>query len=216
MKCPAYCCSYEHIPLTDEDIRRLGKHFGLDEAEARKKFSKKGDEENPRVLRHKADGAGLTVDPEALHTIASRITTNIRDLEAAVNRLRAGASLLHPNKGTYFVTPELCERLLRDVFGSVGEPGRLRAEDVVEAVATCADLEPRQLIGRSRKRQVTTARHAAMYLVRERTTMTMKEIGRHFGGRDHSTVSAAVQKIARVKQTDEALAALLRRADARF
>lgn len=55
LKCPAYCCSYEHIPTTKDDIKRLAKHFGLKAEDARKKFTKKGDDESPRVLRHKAD-----------------------------------------------------------------------------------------------------------------------------------------------------------------
>ncbi|MEM9838314.1 MAG: YkgJ family cysteine cluster protein [Pseudomonadota bacterium] len=55
MKCPAYCCSYQHIPVTGDDVKRLAKHFGMESAEAKKKFTKKGDEENPRVMRHKAD-----------------------------------------------------------------------------------------------------------------------------------------------------------------
>lgn len=55
LKCPAYCCSYAHIPVTDEDVTRLAKHFGLADKEAKKRFTKRGDEESPRVLRHKAD-----------------------------------------------------------------------------------------------------------------------------------------------------------------
>ncbi|MEM9169760.1 MAG: YkgJ family cysteine cluster protein [Pseudomonadota bacterium] len=55
LKCPAYCCSYAHIPATDEDVRRLAKHFDLGEAAARKKFTKKGDDDTPRVLRHTKD-----------------------------------------------------------------------------------------------------------------------------------------------------------------
>lgn len=55
MECPAYCCSYAHIPATDKDVARLAKHFGLSVKEAKKKFTKKGDKDTPRVLRHQAD-----------------------------------------------------------------------------------------------------------------------------------------------------------------
>jgi len=55
LKCPAYCCSYPHIPVTAADIRRLAKHFGLSEERARAKFTKRGDEETERVMRHAAD-----------------------------------------------------------------------------------------------------------------------------------------------------------------
>lgn len=55
MKCPAYCCSYALTPATPRDIRRLAAHFGLSEETARERFTKKGDKDNPRVLRHTAD-----------------------------------------------------------------------------------------------------------------------------------------------------------------
>ena len=55
LKCPAYCCSYTHIPTTKADIKRLAKHHGVTEAQAKKKYTKKGDDENPRVLRHRED-----------------------------------------------------------------------------------------------------------------------------------------------------------------
>ena len=55
LKCAAYCCTYTHIPTTKVDIQRLAKHHGVTPAEAKKKFTKKGDKENPRVLRHRDD-----------------------------------------------------------------------------------------------------------------------------------------------------------------
>lgn len=55
LACPAYCCSYAHIPVLDEDLPRLGAHFGLSAEAAEKKFTKRGDEDSPRVLRHKHD-----------------------------------------------------------------------------------------------------------------------------------------------------------------
>lgn len=55
LNCPAYCCTYTHIPTTKTDIKRLAKHHGVTEEQARKKYTKKGDKENPRVLRHTDD-----------------------------------------------------------------------------------------------------------------------------------------------------------------
>lgn len=55
LKCPAYCCSYAHIPVTKRDLKRLAKHFSVDEDEAKKRFTKKGDKASPRVLRHTTD-----------------------------------------------------------------------------------------------------------------------------------------------------------------
>lgn len=61
IECPAYCCSYAHIPVTDKDIKRLAKHYDLTEKEAKRKFTKKGDKESPRVLRHKDDEHFTTI-----------------------------------------------------------------------------------------------------------------------------------------------------------
>ena len=55
LKCPAYCCSYDHIPTTKTDIKRLAKHFDVSYEKAERKFTKKGDKESPRVLRHTED-----------------------------------------------------------------------------------------------------------------------------------------------------------------
>lgn len=71
LKCPAYCCSYEHIPVTDEDVTRLAQHFNVTDEEARRKFFKRGDDENPLVLRHKAD--------EHFDTICRFIDTETRN-----------------------------------------------------------------------------------------------------------------------------------------
>lgn len=55
LKCVAYCCSYTHIPVKDRDLARLAKHWGIPEKEAEKRFTKRGDDVNPRVLRHTSD-----------------------------------------------------------------------------------------------------------------------------------------------------------------
>jgi Fe-S-cluster containining protein len=61
LKCPAYCCSYAHIPVTESDVDRLADHFSLSPETARRRFTKAGDEENPRVLRHKSDTHFTTI-----------------------------------------------------------------------------------------------------------------------------------------------------------
>ncbi len=71
LACAAYCCSYTHIAATDRDIARLAKHFNLSEEQARKKFTKKGDKETPRVLRHQSD--------EHFETICMFIDTDTRN-----------------------------------------------------------------------------------------------------------------------------------------
>ncbi|HXI87759.1 MAG TPA: YkgJ family cysteine cluster protein [Parvularculaceae bacterium] len=60
LKCPAYCCSYAHIPVTKSDVKRLAKYFDISEAAAAAKYTKPGDKESPRVLRHKKDDHFIT------------------------------------------------------------------------------------------------------------------------------------------------------------
>ena len=85
IKCSAYCCSYTHIPTTKADIKRLAKFHGISEEKAEKKFTKKGDKENPRVLRHTDDEHFVTtcmfLDKETRNCTIYEGRTLVRRLE---------------------------------------------------------------------------------------------------------------------------------------
>jgi len=144
------------------------------------------------ILRNKAERDHSPMPAETLEFIASRITTNIRELEGALIRVTAYASLNHVPISTH-----LAEQLLSDLLtDSVVKP---RTDDEMLAeIAVILGFSVDALRGRSRQRPLVTARQIAMYVFRELTDLSYPSIARLFGGRDHTTVIHAVDKIQRL------------------
>ncbi len=144
------------------------------------------------ILRKKAIQEGLNAPPDVLEYIASRISTNIRELEGALIRVTAFASLNRQG-----VDISLAEIVLKDLIpesqGS-GSP-QITAATIMGQTAAYFGLSIEDLCGTSRSRVLVTARHIAMYLCRELTDMSLPKIGQQFGGRDHTTVINADRKI---------------------
>ncbi len=141
------------------------------------------------ILRKKAATERLTAPPEVLEFIASKIQTNIRELEGALIRVTAFASL---NNQPVDLT--LAEIVLKDLIPQGGEPeitGRL----IIAQTASYFGLSIEDLCGPSRSRNLVTARQIAMYLCRELTELSLPKIGQQFGGRDHTTVMYANNRI---------------------
>jgi chromosomal replication initiator protein len=141
------------------------------------------------ILRKKAVQEGLNAPPEALEYIASRISTNIRELEGALIRVTAFASL---NRQT--VDLQLAEIVLKDLIPEAHGP-EITAATIMGQTASYFGLSIDDLCGTSRSRVLVTARQIAMYLCRELTDLSLPKIGQHFGGRDHTTVMHADRKI---------------------
>jgi chromosomal replication initiator protein len=141
------------------------------------------------ILRKKAVQEGLNAPPEALEYIASRISTNIRELEGALIRVTAFASL---NRQT--VDLQLAEIVLKDLIPEAQGP-EITAATIMGQTASYFGLSIDDLCGTSRSRVLVTARQIAMYLCRELTDLSLPKIGQHFGGRDHTTVMHADRKI---------------------
>ncbi len=142
------------------------------------------------ILRKKAVQDRLHAPPEALEYIASRISTNIRELEGALIRVSAYASL---NRQP--VDLQLAELVLKDLIPeSQGSP-EITATMIMGTTASYFGLSVDDLCGTSRSRVLVTARQIAMYLCRELTDLSLPKIGQHFGGRDHTTVMHAERKI---------------------
>jgi chromosomal replication initiator protein len=144
------------------------------------------------ILRKKAIQEGLNAPPDVLEYIASRISTNIRELEGALIRVTAFASLNRQG-----VDISLAEIVLKDLIpesqGS-GSP-QITAATIMGQTAAYFGLSIEDLCGTSRSRVLVTARHIAMYLCRELTDLSLPKIGQQFGGRDHTTVINADRKI---------------------
>ncbi|WP_129841452.1 chromosomal replication initiator protein DnaA [Streptomyces sp. RFCAC02] len=143
------------------------------------------------ILRKKAVQEQLNAPPEVLEFIASRISRNIRELEGALIRVTAFASL---NRQP--VDLGLTEIVLKDLIpGGEHATPEITADAISSAVADYFGLTVEDLAGSSRSRILVTARQIAMYLCRELTDLSLPKIGQHFGGRDHTTVMHADRKI---------------------
>ncbi|HEX7270216.1 MAG TPA: chromosomal replication initiator protein DnaA [Streptosporangiaceae bacterium] len=141
------------------------------------------------ILRKKAIQEGLNAPPEALEYIASRISTNIRELEGALIRVTAFASLNRQS-----VDLQLAEIVLKDLIPEAQGP-EITAATIMGQTASYFGLSIDDLCGTSRSRVLVTARQIAMYLCRELTELSLPKIGQQFGGRDHTTVMHAERKI---------------------
>lgn len=151
------------------------------------------------ILSKKAQMDRLRIPDEVLHFIAERFDTNIRELEGALIRLVAHAS---------FYRREIDAELAADALREVLPPRRSRAISVrliQDLVAEHYGLDSKEMMIRLRTRQVALARQVAMYLCRELTDLSLPRIGQEFGGRDHTTVLHAHEKISRELQSDAEL-----------
>ena len=145
------------------------------------------------ILRKKADRERVAVPDDVLTFIATNIKDNIRELEGALNRVCAWASLnLGPGEILDVTTVE--RRILGYLLSS-SEPRPITAKAIIDATASMFDFSVEELTGQSRRRPLVTARQVAMYVFRELTDFSYPMIGREFGGRDHTTVIHAVEKI---------------------
>ncbi len=144
------------------------------------------------ILRNKAERDDSRIPAEALEFIASNITNNIRELEGALIRVTAYASL-----NRVPITTHLAEQLLRDLL--TNSAPKVRTDDELLAeMAIILGQSVEALRGKSRQRPLVTSRQIAMYVFRDLTDLSYPAIARLFGGRDHTTVIHAVEKIQRL------------------
>jgi chromosomal replication initiator protein len=141
------------------------------------------------ILRKKATLERMSTPDDVLEYIASKISSNIRELEGALIRVTAFANL---NRQP--VTLDLAEVVLRDLIPSE-QPAQITVATIMGETARYFGLTIDDLCSSSRSRQLVQARQIAMYLCRELTELSLPKIGQHFGGRDHTTVMHADRKI---------------------
>ena len=162
------------------------------------------------ILRKKTKTDGIHVpDPQVLSFIASRISTNIRELEGALTRVVAFSSLTGRS-----LSVELAEDVLKDVFPQ-GEAAEVSIRRIQELVSERFQLTMDELCGEKRSQNIVYPRQVAMYLSRELTDSSLPRIGREFGGRDHTTVIHATSKIARLIKEDRSVYNLVQELTAR-
>jgi chromosomal replication initiator protein len=162
------------------------------------------------ILRKKVKTDGIHVpDPQVLSFIASRISTNIRELEGALTRVVAFSSLTGRA-----LSVELTEDVLKDVFPQ-GELAEVSIRRIQELVSERFQLTMDELCGDKRSQNIVYPRQVAMYLSRELTDSSLPKIGKEFGGRDHTTVIHATSKIARLIREDRSVYNLVQELTAR-
>ena len=152
-----------------------------------------------RVAAARAHHASFDVPEPVLDYLARAITHNGRDLEGAINRL-----LAHSKLNAQPVTLEMAEREVRDLIRPQ-EPKRIKIEDIQRVVARQYNVSRSDLLSSRRTANVVRPRQVAMYLAKTLTLRSLPEIGRRFGGRDHTTVLHAVRKIEGLVAKDVAL-----------
>ncbi len=153
-----------------------------------------------RVSCAKEANPGFDVPPSVLSYVARTVTANGRDLDGAVNRL-----LAHNTLTGAAVTLDMAEEALRDLIRN-REPKRVKIEDIQRIVARHYNVSRADILSARRTATVVRPRQIAMYLSKVLTLRSLPEIGRRFGGRDHTTVLHAVRKIDGLLHTDNALA----------
>jgi chromosomal replication initiator protein len=153
-----------------------------------------------RVTAAKLHHPGFDVPASVLVYIAKTVTHNGRDLEGALNRLLAHSKLTGQP-----VTLEMAEREIRDLIRPQ-EPKRIKIEEIQRIVARQYNVSRADLLSSRRTANVVRPRQVAMYLAKQLTLRSLPEIGRRFGGRDHTTVLHAVRKIENLVNIDASLA----------
>ena len=138
---------------------------------------------------------GISVDDQVLDLLAYRLSTNVRELEGGLNRLLAYASL-----GNRPVTIEFAEDVLADMFRASRR--RITIDEIQKRVSEHFRIRHAEMVSARRAREVARPRQIAMYLAKQLTPRSLPEIGRRFGGRDHTTVIHAVRQIERLRGED--------------
>jgi|TARA_B100000315_G_scaffold207287_1_gene202020 chromosomal replication initiator protein len=152
------------------------------------------------ILQSKAEQAGASQIPmRVLEFLAHRITSNVRELEGALNRVLAYSNLVGRP-----ITLETTQEVLRDLLRA--NDRRVTIDDIQKRVAEHFNIRLADMYSERRARAVARPRQVAMYLAKQLTTRSLPEIGRKFGGRDHTTVMYAVKKITELKESDGTLA----------
>ena len=146
------------------------------------------------ILRQKAQIENIIVDDEILEAIATKVDTNIRELEGILTKLIAKASLQNSQ-----ITIDMAEKAISEVIQSKDKV--ISSQYIQEVVGKYFNIDPQDLIGQKRSANITFPRQIAMYLCRNVANLSLPQIGKDFGNRDHSTVMHSVSKIEKEIET---------------
>lgn len=150
------------------------------------------------ILRKKSEDEGIIIEDDVVQLLAANLKSNIRELEGALIRLGAYSSLIGQN-----ITVDMAKIVLRDLLGT--KKRVITIEDVQEAVATRFHVKIHDLKSKRRTKTLVYPRQIAMYLSRELTNASYPEIGRDFGGKDHTTIIHAWKQVEKGLEKDNTL-----------
>ncbi|MDT7042893.1 chromosomal replication initiator protein DnaA [Candidatus Nitronereus thalassa] len=150
------------------------------------------------ILRKKSEEEGIAIGEEVIQLLAENLRSNIRELEGALIRLGAYATLTGKT-----ITTEMAKNILRDLLGSKRK--FITLEDVQEVVANRFNIKISELKSKRRTKTLVHPRQIAMFLSRELTASSFPEIGREFGGKDHTTIMHACRQIEKALDDDSGL-----------
>jgi chromosomal replication initiator protein len=151
------------------------------------------------ILQSKAEQAKIEMPPRILEFLAHRITSNVRELEGALNRIVAHSQLVGRD-----LSLETAQEVLHDLLRA--NDRRVTIEEIQKRVAEHFNIRVSDMHSARRSRSVARPRQIAMYLAKQLTTRSLPEIGRKFGGRDHTTVIHAVRKVDELRELDSTFA----------
>jgi len=149
------------------------------------------------ILDVKSERLGVEIPAKVKEFLSHRITSNVRELEGALNRVVAHAELVGRE-----ITLESCQEVLHDILRA--NDRRVTIEEIQKSVSEHFNIRIADMHSARRARAVARPRQVAMYLAKQLTSRSLPEIGRKFGGRDHTTVMHAVKKVEELRQTDSA------------
>ncbi len=155
------------------------------------------------IVRNKASQLGLILSDEAVEYIANNITANIRQLEGVIKKLTAYKEILNE-----VITTDSVKRAIEDVIrtgNDIPTPGR-----IIKETSRYYSLKEEDIKGLNRSKAPSEARQVAMYLMRNLTNLSLKEIGEQFDNRNHATVLSSIRKIEDVIKTDQSMSAKIR------
>ena len=155
------------------------------------------------IIRNKAAQLGLILSDEAVEFIASNITSNIRQLEGVIKRLTAYKEILND-----VITIEMIRKIIADIART--GPEIPKPELIIQETAKYYSLKAEDLRGQSRSKNTAMARQVSMYLMRQLTNLSLKDIGEQFEGRNHATVLSSIRKVEDLMQKDPEMSGVIR------
>ena len=151
------------------------------------------------IIKNKANSLGLELSNDIVEFVAKKLHTNVRELEGAINHIKAYSVLngVRPNL-------ETAQNAIASVV-SENMPSAISADLIIDMVSRYFNISVEDIKGKKRNASIAMARQVAMFITRDMTTLSLEDVGREFGGKDHTTVLHSIKKVETAMQMDPKL-----------